>query len=405
MSECDVVIVGGGIAGSALACVLAPAGIRVLVLERQTSYRDKVRGEYMHPWGVAEAMRLGLDETLLAAGGQISLNFVTFGEGIDPDYARAEAVPLSMLLPGVAGGICVGHPQASEALNARASEQGASVVRGVGDVEVTSGASPSVRYEFNGDIVDVSCRLVVGADGRQSTVRRGLGIELEQVEATATLGGMLVHADWPDDASIIGNEGDLFYLVFPRDGVVRIYLAWEPGPKTSGPDRAQHMLDAFRLSSVPDSDRLATAEPAGPCSYYIGSDSWTARPTVDGVVLVGDAAGRSDPIIGQGLSIAMRDARSVADVLLGDDWSVDAFDPYVVERAERMRRLRIGAHVTTVNRCTFTDVGRAQREAFAGQLTTDPLILGLILPMLAGPETGPPEAFSDENVERVLSLA
>ena len=43
----DVAIVGGGIAGAALATVLARDGCEVLLLERQTSYRDKVRGEIL----------------------------------------------------------------------------------------------------------------------------------------------------------------------------------------------------------------------------------------------------------------------------------------------------------------------------------------------------------------------
>src|SRR5215207_1622027 len=146
---------------------------------------------------------------------------------------------------------------------------------------------------------------------------------------------MLVRCDWSDDASFVGTEGDRYYLGFPRgNGVVRIYLARDPGPTTVGPDRAQHMLDAFRLSSLPDSDLLADAEPAGPCSYYIGTDSWTPGQAVEGVGLIGDAAGWSDPIIGEGLSVAIRDARSVADVILrdDDDWSVEAFEPYVIER-------------------------------------------------------------------------
>ncbi|MDP8932110.1 MAG: FAD-dependent oxidoreductase, partial [Actinomycetota bacterium] len=40
----DVVVVGGGIAGSALATALAMGGLEVVVLERQSAYRDKVRG-------------------------------------------------------------------------------------------------------------------------------------------------------------------------------------------------------------------------------------------------------------------------------------------------------------------------------------------------------------------------
>jgi len=56
----DVVIVGGGIAGSALAIVLAKEGIAVAVLERDLASVDRVRGEWMAPWGAAELKRLGL---------------------------------------------------------------------------------------------------------------------------------------------------------------------------------------------------------------------------------------------------------------------------------------------------------------------------------------------------------
>jgi menaquinone-9 beta-reductase len=48
----DVVVVGAGIAGASIAAVLARGGLEVLLLERQRTYRDRVRGEYMAPWGV-----------------------------------------------------------------------------------------------------------------------------------------------------------------------------------------------------------------------------------------------------------------------------------------------------------------------------------------------------------------
>ena len=47
----DAIIVGGGLGGSALAEQLARAGRNVLVLERETKFRDRVRGENMLPWG------------------------------------------------------------------------------------------------------------------------------------------------------------------------------------------------------------------------------------------------------------------------------------------------------------------------------------------------------------------
>src|SRR5215475_11017260 len=61
----DVITIGGGLAGAALAKRLAENGVRVLVLEREVAFRDRVRGEQMHCWGVAEARTLGLYQLLL----------------------------------------------------------------------------------------------------------------------------------------------------------------------------------------------------------------------------------------------------------------------------------------------------------------------------------------------------
>ena len=68
----DVVIVGGGIAGSALAYALASAGRTVTVLESSVEYEDRVRGEAMMPWGVKEARDLGVEQVLLDAGAHVA---------------------------------------------------------------------------------------------------------------------------------------------------------------------------------------------------------------------------------------------------------------------------------------------------------------------------------------------
>ena len=47
----DLAIVGGGIAGSSLAIALAGRGARILIVEREAQFRDRVRGEGMLPWG------------------------------------------------------------------------------------------------------------------------------------------------------------------------------------------------------------------------------------------------------------------------------------------------------------------------------------------------------------------
>jgi 2-polyprenyl-6-methoxyphenol hydroxylase-like FAD-dependent oxidoreductase len=56
----DIITVGGGIAASTLAKAMAGRGAKVLVLEREKQFKDRVRGEAVVPWGVAEANELGL---------------------------------------------------------------------------------------------------------------------------------------------------------------------------------------------------------------------------------------------------------------------------------------------------------------------------------------------------------
>ena len=56
----DLITVGGGLAGAALARSLAEKGARVLVIERDEKFKDRVRGEMLVPWGVAEAESSGL---------------------------------------------------------------------------------------------------------------------------------------------------------------------------------------------------------------------------------------------------------------------------------------------------------------------------------------------------------
>jgi 2-polyprenyl-6-methoxyphenol hydroxylase-like FAD-dependent oxidoreductase len=406
----DVVVVGCGSAGSALATVLARDGYEVLVLERQTTYRDKVRGEAIVCWGVAELLRLDLEKPLLDAGGSYVDRFVNFDETIDPADAEAAAAPLDQILPGVPGVLNVGHPEACEALTRAAEAAGATVIRGVGDVLVTTEPRPTVRYEHDDVEHEVSCRLVAGADGRQSTVRRQLGIPLEQTTPRTRCGGLLVddlHA-WPANRFSIGTEGDLLYFVFPRaGGRTRLYLLHDIAQKGrfAGPDRHHEFLAAFRFGCIPGSEMFGAARPVGPCAFYPMNDSWTETPYAPGAVLVGDAAGWNDPIIGQGLSIALRDVRIVSEILCsGSDWSPAALEPYREERRERMRRLRLAAQIRTDLAATFTPASVARRKAYNRAWLADPVLAGSRLVTQLGPENAAAEAFEPETVDRILAL-
>jgi 2-polyprenyl-6-methoxyphenol hydroxylase-like FAD-dependent oxidoreductase len=407
----DVVVVGGGIAGSSLATVLARDGYQVIVLERQTAYRDKVRGEALACWGVAELLRLDLEKPLLDAGGCYATRAVFYDEVTDPTQAEAVAAPLDQMLPGVPGILGVGHPEACEALAQAAAAAGATVVRGVGDVDVEPGDAPVVRYEHDDVIHELRCRLVIAADGRMSTVRRQLGIELHQTTPRTLAGGMLVDdlRSWPARQVSIGTEGDLLYFVFPRaHGRTRLYLLHDIAQKGrfTGTDRQMKFLAAFGLRCIPGSEMFGAARPAGPCAFYPMNDSWTDQPSAPGVVLIGDAAGWNDPIIGQGLAIALRDVRIVTDVVRsGSDWSAAAFAGYGEERRERMRRLRVAAQVITDIATTFTPAGAARRRAYNAVWQTDPVLDGPRLAPQVGPDNVPADSFTQSTIDRILALA
>jgi len=175
---------------------------------------------------------------------------------------------------------------------------------------------------------------------------------------------------WPRHQVAIGTEDDLIFFVLPQAAArARLYLLYpvDQRKRFAGPTDARDFLDSFPLACLPGSEHIAQAKPAGPCAAYPMNDAWTDHPVAEGLALIGDAAGYSDPHIAQGLSIALRDVRILRDLLLaGDDWSPASLQPYVHERAERMRRLRVCATIATKLRGDFGPRGQGATMPGAG---------------------------------------
>ncbi len=396
METRDVVIVGGGIGGSALGAALAGDGHDVIVVEQSEVYEDRVRGESMVPWGVAEARELGLEPVLLDAGGRMTASWVSYHL---PD--QRDEIPASMIVPEVAGSMNLRHPDACAALEAAARAAGATVTRGTRDLDLTLGARPVVRWRDASGAHEVQCRIVVGADGRGSRVRKALGRELERAPVLNHIAGLLVDGlvDVEDDHDILAGEGDLFMAAFHQGGGrARIYLcpSVPQAERFVGAGNVERFLAECAFECLPFGKRLAAGVPVGPLATYPGDDTWIDLPYGEGAVLIADAGGYSNPIIGQGLSIAMRDVRSVRDVLRGDDWSASAFEGYGEERRERLRRLRFIANTVAVTEVEAADNRDARRAKWAELMATDPRAFLLLVGAFGGPETVPDDAFADE---------
>ena len=109
-NDFDVVIVGAGVAGGAMGTRLARSGLSVLMLERTQVHVDRIRGEWLAPWGIAEAMQLGLLDGLLAAGGHYVTKHFSYGDGSPIEAVRARPIDMATLVPGVAGAMTLSHP-------------------------------------------------------------------------------------------------------------------------------------------------------------------------------------------------------------------------------------------------------------------------------------------------------
>jgi flavin-dependent dehydrogenase len=305
----DVVIVGARCAGSPLATMLARRGLRVCLLDRSQFPSETLSTHVIQPCGVAVLDRLGVLDTVLAAGAVRLTRFTLVGEesridvAIDADVFGAPA-------------LCIRRISLDHLLVDAAASAGA-VVR--------TGIPATALLRENGRVIGVEtergplrARLVVGADGRRSTVAALAGAAEyhvsppERMFAWAYFEGVTAG----DNRLRLGSQDELTFVASPTDG--GLYMAAVCPPLSAKyaflADRERGFMSGLAAWSEL-AGLLAGAKRSGPIRVMTSWHGYFREAAGPGWVLLGDAGNFKDPSPAQGIADALRQAEQLADAV------------------------------------------------------------------------------------------
>jgi pimeloyl-ACP methyl ester carboxylesterase/2-polyprenyl-6-methoxyphenol hydroxylase-like FAD-dependent oxidoreductase len=315
--EFDVVVVGGRCAGSPLATLLARAGLSVALVEQATFPRDTLSTHIFEAAALAFLKRLGVLSALRATGAPIVNHVDIRQEGF-----RAR-VPVPQLPGDVGGVMSVRRMLLDPILLEAAAGAGAEVLMGA---KVTAlvrdhGRVAGVRVARHGSEQVLEATLVVGADGRNSTVARLAGSRKYNLTPNerAFYWSFFEGADPGDEPTVVLHRwsGNLV-LGIPADSGLYQVLAL---PELSELPRFRQSLEDCYLDYVrrcdPAAQALSGARRVGKLFGTLRWEGFFREATGPGWVLVGDAGHFKDPSFGQGIQDAFRQAEVLAAAIPG----------------------------------------------------------------------------------------
>jgi 2-polyprenyl-6-methoxyphenol hydroxylase-like FAD-dependent oxidoreductase len=333
----NVLIVGAGPAGAALAYLLGRRGVAVTLLEKHPDFARSFRGEGVQPSGFDALTQMGLGEEMSRLP-QAQVRAAEFYQG-----GRRRA----RLLNDAVNAAFVSQPALLDMLTREASRfPGFRLDFGVTVRELLheNGRVCGVRTDTPAGPREYRAALVIGTDGRHSATRKqGHFPELKLEQDFDVLWIKLPIPDfWPDRSTsrLEMGYGNISFAVPSSDGQLQIGFSIPKGTfktlRAQGGDRwVDQLIDRLTpdLANYLRSNREAIQR-AMLLDVIVGRlTTWTAP----GLLLLGDAAHPMSPIGGQGLNLALRDALVAANHLCpalaggGDRAALDAAAQRVAE--------------------------------------------------------------------------
>jgi len=345
----DLAVIGAGPAGSVAAYAAAARGLKVALVDQRDFPRDKSCGDGLGPGGYSLLKRLRLEHIVadMKPIGQISI--------LGPDGSEAASD-----VPVIDGEPQHGYVVARETLDDRlfraALELGATDFSGHKLTEISLGddlheltVRPSDAGKAGGEEAEVRlhCRLLVGADGAYSTVRRLLRTPAHPTRHT--LLAMRAYADVPAefeprlifefDQSLLPGYG----WIFPNGaGSVNVGVGLPVANIKSHDIGVRDRLTEFVERSR--SRGLAIGELRGHRSHHLPHAGHIPALTRHRVAMVGDSAAMINPLTGEGIVYAMTSAAALVE-RLPDDLSDSGAVKAALQRYEGWYRAKYARHM------------------------------------------------------------
>jgi geranylgeranyl reductase family protein len=306
----DVLVVGGGPAGSAVATLLARRGHDVLLIDEARFPRDKVCGDSVSPggWGVLE--ELGVAPAVRS-------------ERPHPLRGMALTAPDGTVFRGdyrgtAAPGLALRRATLDRLLLDAAGAAGAEVRQGTRAVDliVESGVVSGVVTANGAGTAPIRARLVVGADGRRSVVARRQGLLREhQTHRKFAVRGYWDGVQGLDERGEMHVGGGGYCGIAPLSATAAnvTFVLDRRAMSAGGGDLQGFYLETLALwprirERLAGARLLAAPRAIGPLALE------ARRLSFPGGLLVGDAAGFYDPFTGEGVTLALRSAELAAEV-------------------------------------------------------------------------------------------
>ncbi len=346
MNDYDIVIAGGGMVGSSLALALAPLGLRVAIVEQvprgdaqQPSFDDRSTALSRSTQRMFEAV--GIWDAVVAASTPITHVHVSdrgrFGFAhIDAAEQGVEALGY-VVINRVLGGVLKDALKTVNGLDVMCPARIKAATPGADGV--------TVAVEQVSATTEVTCRLLVAADGANSAVREMVGIGVNRVayEQRAIIGNLLPEKPLRNRAfERFTTDGPLAVLPVAEG---RAGFVWVVAERDA--DRILALDDASFLAELQHifGNRLGALTRVGKRSAYPLSLSKAVRLTSRRTVLVGNAAHGLHPAAAQGFNLGLRDVAALCDCVAdaieddGDPGAVDVLARYAEWRRSDQRKL------------------------------------------------------------------